>query len=407
MCSIVLLQYAPEISAQCKNKKRLDVSEMTNPTLVILGSTQTALAVVRNAYRLKIKPVVFDTTQGIAAKSVHAEVVIVEEQLDTVVLDKLTQTVKNENTYLIATGDDWLEFIVKYRKQLEQTFRQILHSSNDVLSICLEKKRFSTWCRHNQIPTPRFCTAKEIEADKALLKYPLFVRPVKTRHVEKQINIPKALEINDESDLQYWINYYISAGVEPLISESLLNQNLVQFSVAAARVKDQCLSFVAVKKRPFARSCAVGTYVELSENDVVEALGRNVLDSLDYQGIAEVEILHSLDTAKNYVIEVNARPWLQYTLGLAAGYDFLKFLLQPDSIDLSHRKSKGKFWVDFNSDFYTCFAKKGGLVRNRDIGKVEYLRSLIKANVFANFDIKDIRPFLFGLRELVRMITGK
>jgi predicted ATP-grasp superfamily ATP-dependent carboligase len=384
-----------------------DLSKMNDLTLVILGSTQTALAVVRNAHRLKIKPIVFDITHGIATKSSLTESVVVASNPESELLSRLTQLVKDESTYLIATGDEWLEFLVQYRTQLDGVFSKILHPPNEVLCICLQKRNFSMWCTQNDIPTPKIFTMEELDTNKDLLNFPLFIRPIKTHHTESHLKIPKALEIYNEKELEYWLDYYVSSGVEPLISESLLNQNLIQYSIAAARVGEQCISFVAEKKRPLAEACAVGTYVELCTNDTVETVARNVLERLDYQGIAEVEILHSLDTGSNYVIEINARPWLQYTLSFAAGYDFLGFLIRPDIDYFPKTKFKEKYWIDFVNDFYTCFAKHGGLVRHRKIGILDYIKSLLKANVYAKFDVRDLRPCLSDLRELVRIVTGK
>ena len=51
---------------------------MTRKELIILGSSETALGVVRNAYNINLKPVVFDSVSGIATKSARARVVLQE-----------------------------------------------------------------------------------------------------------------------------------------------------------------------------------------------------------------------------------------------------------------------------------------------------------------------------------------
>ncbi|NOZ52944.1 MAG: hypothetical protein GXP08_07340 [Gammaproteobacteria bacterium] len=309
--------------------------------------------------------------------------------------------------YLIATSDDWLAFIIEYRSELEAVYKKIFHPENESLAICVEKKEFSLWCQANEIPAPKIYSSEELYCDEKSIKYPLFIRPAKTRHSDKAMKVPKALEVKDLKELQTWLDCFASEGVEALVTESLLNQNLVQYSVAAVRTNNECVAYVTVKTRPTASACAVGTYVELRKNRQIEQIGIKTLTLLNYYGIAEVEILHSLDTGKNYVIEVNARPWVQYALGLAAGYDFLKFLLQPNDFNIHNTKRSGKYWIDLKTDFYTCFSKNEGLVRHKKISKSDYLLTLLKANVFATFSFTDIKPFLFELKEMTKMIVGK
>ena len=59
----------------------------------------------------------------------------------------------------------------------------------------------------------------------------------------------------------------------------------------------------------------------------VEQLARNAIERLDYFGIGEAEILRDKQTGEDYLIEINARPWLQYALAPASNHDFLGLVL--------------------------------------------------------------------------------
>ena len=160
------------------------------------------------------------------------------------------------------------------------------------------------------------------------------------------------------------------------------------------------ISFVAIKRRPLPQHCAVGTYVELAPQPEVDALGRAVLEALDYQGIAEVEILRDEDSGRLYLIEINARPWVQYALGSASGHDLLGFQLHPERFDAGRAVQRGRRWLNFTGDLYYCFSRSAGVVRKGRMTWVPYLRSVLRANTFAYFAWTDPMPAWRVLREL-------
>jgi predicted ATP-grasp superfamily ATP-dependent carboligase len=233
----------------------------------------------------------------------------------------------------------------------------------------------------------------------------LLIRPALTHHDKPPSVVPKVVEAKDFQQLKSGLELYGNAGVNTSVSQSLLPYPLQQYSVGAACAQsgDICL-FVAKKERPTPGCASVGTYMSLQPNAEVEALARSTLEKLNYFGIAEVEILRREDTGELYVIEINARPWLQYMLALRSGHDFLRFLLDNDNFQPDRARKAGYRWIDFNSDFFTAFSKSIGLVRNGDVSLQTYVTSLIRANVYARFDLRDLKPFRLGLSELRKLV---
>jgi len=92
------------------------------------------------------------------------------------------------------------------------------------------------------------------------------------------------------------------------------------------------------------------------------------------------------------LIEINARPWLQYALAPASGHDFLGALLgRPRAM---RRVTDGRRWIDFDSDVFGAFSSSVGAVRLGELGLGSYLLSLLRANVYARFDLRDPMPAL-------------
>jgi len=366
------------------------------PRLIVLGNTLTALAICRDARKRGFDPILVDRSWGIAFNTHTASPVLLDAtRSDAQTCNDICALSQSSPTYLIATGDVWVRFIIAFRQHLDAAFTRVLHASNDALATCLNKARFARWCRQTAIPAPRAWFPGE-EARPEELRMPLFVRPADTLHDRPNTGIPKAAEVRTEQELEELLGRYARASVVPLVTESLLGEPLVQYSVAVARNGAQSLSFVAVKLRPGPTACSVGTYVELSPNAEIEASVLSALAKLDYFGIAEVEVLYAPRTGRYVLIEVNARPWLQYSLAAASGHDFLGVLVGQSRPEA--RRLSGLGWLNWHDDLYVAWSRSVGMVRGGELGLGEYLASLWRARAYALFDRHDLAPWWRRLR---------
>jgi predicted ATP-grasp superfamily ATP-dependent carboligase len=293
----------------------------------------------------------------------------------------------------VATGDPWVRFIVRHRARLDAAFGAVLHPSNEALEICLDKQRFAAWCGAHGFDTPRSWWPGAGARPEGL-GFPVLVRPAQTLHGLAHAGLPKAVEIHDESALAALLAKFDAAGCAAVVSESLLGPGVTQYSVPFARRSDALLSFVARKVRPAPERCSVGTFVELSPQPEIEAVARRAVQELDYFGVGEVEILHVAASGRASLIEINARPWLQYALAPASGHDFLDTLLRRP-VQGGLRRTRGRTWIDLRSDLFGALSSSVGAVRRGRLGLGAYLASLTRANVHARFDWRDPLPALY------------
>lgn len=375
--------------------------------LIVLGASVTALAVVRNAAAINLTSVLLDTCEGVAFRSSLAQSLYCEGYSDSEVLHTLLELGHAGQGALIATSDRWIDFLVVNRTQLEQVFDPVLQADNEVLSICTDKLRFARWCAENGVAAPHLYQVDEQGlSSETKVSYPLLVRPYKGVMNSSTHGLPKAIEVVDRADLQQCLKVFYGAQVQPIVTQSLLGLDLTQYSVGLARNGARMVSFVAEKLRPAAHQCAVGCYVALRENPAVEKLARDVADRIDYFGIAEFEILHAKETGENYLIEINARPWMQYELGLRSGHNLLQVLLDAPAYDASREKKSGIFWLNFNDDLFNCFSRSVGAVRKGDVSLFTYFVSLLRANAFAKWHFRDQQPFWRAIiRSIVRSMS--
>lgn len=370
--------------------------------LVVLGSSLTGLAVARDAHRLGVQPFVVDRRHDVAnASRLVASRVLPEADDETLCLMLEDLARSAAPCWLVASGDVWVRFIMTHRARLEAAFARILHPDNAALAVCLGKAEFAAFCEQHGLAVPPRVDAGDIRAGAPDVPYPLLLRPVASNH-GRGAAVPKAVEAGNRDEALHWLGVYDEAGVEALVTASLLARPITQYSVGAARNGEALMSFVAVKRRPLPRVCAVGSYVELSPQPEVEALARRALEALDYQGIAEVEILRDDASGECFLIEINARPWVQYPLGPASGHPLLGYLIDPASFMPSRAATAGRAWLNLTQDLYFCLSRSVGHVRRGEISWRSWLASLAAARSFAYFAWGDPMPAWRNLRSFLR-----
>ncbi len=379
------------------------------PLVLILGGSLTGLGVIRACHANKYVCVLLDSNDGIAFKSKipQGKIIVRGEDFDNEVLRSIKILCEGVKPFLIATSDIWLDFIICNRKMLDRIGLNILHSGSSCVRKCLNKEEFYHWCIENKISTPLSVASKFQQVDLQQLKslaLPLIVRPIAHKRHKATVELPKAIEVNSYGEIDTVSKLYLTAGIEFMLSESLLQERIVQYSVPFACVNGKIISFVAIKKRPLASQCSVGSYVEIVSNAVVESFARDAINKIHYFGIGEAEILFSLDSGRMYLIEINARPWEQIALALASSYNFMKIIVEDQEIEECRNKKKKMCWISFNQDLFNCFSSSTGIVRRGELSFVEYFLSLGKANVFPVFSLVDLGPFLYTTKEMVLQI---
>ena len=376
---------------------------MRSSSFVILGSTVTALGVLREARRLRLSCTVFDTRAGIAMRSRYAASALAEESTERALLRKLTG-LGAKHCALIATEDRWLEFIAAHRDDLRAAYGEVLVPSNDALRICLNKAAFAAWCEKHGLPGCRSWSLDQL----AEVRLPALIRPATTLHGRQDTGLPKAVFVDSVNALKEWAARFRASGIDALVSESLLDRQVVQYSVPFAARRGEILSFVARKVRPPASWAATGTCVELHPNAEVEAIAVRAVKALDYVGVGEVEILQSQQDGRCYLIEINARPWVQYSIAAASGHDLLSFALGGDGQRASVRQTKqGIRWLNLSADLYVCFSRSDGLYRQGKLSLAQYAASVLKANAYAFFDWRDPWPAMTELAALLGQILPR
>ena len=361
--------------------------------LVVLGSTLTALAILRSPRPSGLKLWVLDDRAGPAFQSRLASARRLPSMTPGHVVAELQRIGRMDELAVIADSDRWLRFLQEHGDELRRLGLTVLHPGSETLAVCLDKSRFLDWCLDRGIPAPRRYRIESFGGGHAEPAYPLLLRPEQTQH-SSGARVPKAQEVLNAAQLAAALERFHAAGVVPSICDSLLTPGLRQFSVGAATDRlGRTVTFLGEKVRPPAERCAGGTFVAPAVAPEIEALAARVLAELEHFGLAEVEIMHDPATSRSSVIEVNARPWLQCSLPPRCGCDLLAHVLDHRPAD-ERRIDRRHAWLYFWPDLRTCFSPEDGVVRRGRLSWSDYARTLLAADVYPLWSWRDPRPLL-------------
>jgi predicted ATP-grasp superfamily ATP-dependent carboligase len=390
----------------------LGVTKLSIEVVIILGSSQIALAIAREVRCLGVGTVeMIDTVSDVGSFSNCSNFHQLPQNVDFGdVLFEIDKFAVEGKTALFADSDRWLDFVKTHRIQLDEMV-SVQHPTNDVLDLCLSKSKFARWCADNSIRTAQLISDAEIANGLLTSDYPLILRPDKD--VALKIELPKCICVETASELKPTIERYANAGVSVAVTRSLLGLTPSQVSVGFCRRSNgDCVTFVAEKIRPFANYCGTGTFVKSSSSfEYIRLIAANVAEKMNFTGVGEMEFLVDKGADQAYLIEVNARPWMQFSLAKQTGVHIVAFSLQEELASSENQQSlhRVRTWCNFGRDFEFLLAQ----VLANKLSLLNFIRQCLgylRVSEWAFFRIQDLRPVFkfsmgWGTRFLVKVNT--
>jgi predicted ATP-grasp superfamily ATP-dependent carboligase len=285
--------------------------------------------------------------------------------------------------WLIADSDHWLRFVIANRPALRHA--TVLHPSNEVIETCLAKDRFTRWCEQSGFATPAI-----VDPSDSAIRFPVVVRPNLTRH--REVDAPKACVARNRQELDASIDDYRRVRADFVVTQALIDPSTRYFAVGLARRNDGAmLAFATEKVRPPVARCRGASYVETCDLPEAIDVARRVAERLEFVGVGELEIAYH-GGAFN-LVELNPRPWLQYSLGRALGLSLLGFVALEQPQAQPTRKAS---WISLGADLRWCLSPSGGLVRVGQLPLARFVAQAVTADCSPIWDWRDPRPFLLS-----------
>jgi len=298
---------------------------------------------------------------------------------------------------LLYSDDDYLHLVNENRERLGRYFRLLLNEPA-IAAALIDKQRFDRFARERALPVPHTLAWDELEAAPG----PILVKPkVKLAFEDSAVFIAllgragKARVFGSAKEVL----------VHPLC-RALKDQLLFQQYVAGddrrlwsfhgyADEKSRVLAcFTGRKIRTYPALTGVSTYLELTHQDELAALGREIVARIPLKGVFKIDFKRELHTGKFFLLEVNARFNLWHCLGAANGiniprvaYDYLVHGKVPPPAQRPRARYR---WLSFEKDYraYRSLAARG------ELGFWRWLASIAASpKVYALFAWSDPLPF--------------
>jgi D-aspartate ligase len=371
-------------------------TDKNQPGAIVLGGNFVGLGIVRSlgAYGIRTWVLDADRSKSIAQFSRYTTRFIETKEAITDVLLREGHEHRLNGWVIFPVADEYVETVSTNHELLSSIYR-VTTAPPEVTRFALDKRL--TYRRANELGIAAPWTSvgnsvAEVEAES--IPYPVILKPAINHHFFPQTNI-KAVPVENPPELQRafaQMNRCIPAN-EILVQERIPGGGENQFSFCGV-FKDghAYASLVAQRRRQYPVEFGnASSFVETTDQPIVEAAGRRFLESVGFDGIAEVEFKFDPRDGKYKILDVNPRTWGWHTLGKAAGMDFSYLLwrqavgMPVTPIDKYYKAS----WIREITDFVAIVKS-----RNRT-AEIRRLMSALYSGKFTSgtFSLLDPVPF--------------
>lgn len=157
-----------------------------------------------------------------------------------------------------------------------------------------------------------------------------------------------------------------------------------------------------------------GVYRKSTDIPALDRVGRDLLDELDYHGLACIEYMKHAETGEFYLTEINPRLWQSVPCAIRAGAEFpwcyyLQAVGHADQIDPAYEVDFGthQIYGELNH-FKSLFTDDSSIVDRPSIPGTlwDVVVSCYEDPRFDDFRLDDPRPFARAVRHVLGRKTG-
>lgn len=375
------------------------------PPAFILGMTVNGLSILRTLGRkgINIYGVDYYADQvAFLSRHCHHKVIISNVNSEPQqALDKLLDIGKKlgDRSVLLFTRDDFLVFVSKFRKELEEYF--LFNVPDPEIVVCIiDKRQLAKFAVQSEIQHPRTFAVDSLEqllSIKSQLRYPVTLKPPKS-HLSRGSGLwkgKKLLTASDPDTMQQQFLEFNDVGVEVMIQEQVPGPETDIYLYYAYYSKESKPLAIFTKRKlrqypiHFGYGCANES---VSVPDVV-TLGQRLFDSMHYKGIGGVEFKRDSRDGTYQLIEVHGRTPMTGGIAIASGVDipWIAYCdLIGENMPLVYEFREGVKWFNFEDDLAAYLMYRA----NNELTFFNWIKSYRGKKVFATFNLFDLRPFL-------------
>jgi predicted ATP-grasp superfamily ATP-dependent carboligase len=273
-----------------------------------------------------------------------------------------------------------------------------------LVTALMDKRAFSELAIRFDLPVPRTftpTTLDEVECIADMLSFPAIVKPslpTAWKHPElpREIRTAKAIVLQSREELLQVCRTVAPWGLALILQEYVPGDDSAHYDVHAF-IDQQGVAratFCGRKWRIQPPHVGSGCYVESLHEPALEAMVVDILQRLDYRGIANLNVKRHSVSGEFKLLEINARVSQWTILTTRAGVN-LPWMAYRDACGLAQEapppRHSGLWYISGKNDFRAI----RGYVREGVWTWCGYLRSLLKRPmVFQVLSLRDLGPAL-------------
>lgn len=390
------------------------IKNTDKPIAFLLGASVTAVGAIRSLGRQGIPVIALDPAFGsIGFFSRYCKGIVCpdsEEKEDEYIDFLLGLGRQMNNKGVVISGSDADVFaVLRHRDKLEQ-FYNFPMAKFDIIEKLTNKRKFYEMLDKLDMPHPKTYFPDDISGVTRIseeITYPCIVKPAFSTKFGKEFSV-KLFTADSAEELAKGYSRATSSGYEVVIQEVIPGSdvNVYGFCSYFNHDSEPLGIFIYKKIRGYPQGFGICSFVESVFKPEIVELGTQLLRSINYHGISEVEFKKDTRDGKFKIIEVNARIWAQNNLAARCGVN-LPYMAYMDAlgkdVEKVISKKEGIKWLYMFEDIRSCFTS----MLKGELSLIEWISSLRGEKEYAIFAWDDLLPCLLYPFNLGRSVLER
>ena len=388
------------------------------PVPVILGGHVNGLGLARSLARIGRRSIVIDAERTMAFRSRYVSGLLCphpqhDEEGFIAFLEKLGARLSAPG-FLLCTNDIWLIPVSRNQHRLQERFHFPM-SPWSVIERAIAKTRLYAHAEKEGIPCPTTLQCSSLAAlreARQRIPYPCVIKPSVTVGFLEALGVQgRTIVVKDSAEFDAVIARIDACGLahtDLIVQEQIPGgvENLFTITTYSNREGEIIGYSTGHKIRQYPPDAGTIVAGRVTHEPRLYELGRQLIRSLGFHGIANTEFKKDARDGSFKLIEINPRPGMWNYSVLAAGLNLPAMAYREacgERLGFVGGTQREVVWLRTLDDLRNClYVYRATGYPQHALSVGEWLRTIRGDRVDAVFQVRDPLPFLFELAGLVR-----
>ena len=305
--------------------------------------------------------------------------------------------------------DTDLLWISRFEDQLAKYFHFVIPDSELVLDL-VDKSRFSDRAASCGLPVPPTKIIEDTRRFRGHLdtwkSFPCILKPITRTDAWHRLlsKDKKALQINSNEELVAVLETLQSES-SALILQSLVRggeENVLSYHAYVAEDREVLVEFTGAKIRTSPRQYGFSTYLEITDDQEVRDLGRDIVNKLEFRGVLKIDFKRDDESGRLYVLEINPRFNLWHHPGTIAGAPIPEVVywncVDSTKVRKFSNARSGVRWMRPRCDLRSFIEYRS----TNELTAIRWLYQALAVDVNEGFEFSDLGPVVNDVLDIFR-----